>query len=164
MTKQSGFTYLFVLILLTASGAVLLAAANRWADQDQRSREVQLLRIGDEIRAAIGAYYESTPGTVKKYPPNLDALLVDSRFLNIRRYLRRIPLDPITNRADWTLIPALDGGVKGVTSPSDKVAFKAGNFAHPDVGLAKGGRYSDWEFSYVPDAVAGDPKLLPQVR
>jgi type II secretory pathway pseudopilin PulG len=149
-TQAQGFTYLFVLILLAALAAILAAAGTRWATIDQRSREAGLLHAGAQIRGAIGAYYESSPGTVKRYPPNLEALLRDERYLAIRRYLRKIPGDPMTRQSDWGLASAPDGGVMGVYSRSDKTVYKTGHFSPLDAPLAGGAVYSDWQFVYVP--------------
>jgi hypothetical protein len=156
-TRAKGFTYLFVLILLAALTAILAAAGTHWATLDQRTREAVLLRSGDTLRGAIGAYYESSPGSVKRYPPNLDALLRDQRYLAIRRYLRKIPADPMTRQPNWGLVSAPDGGVMGVYSQSNKTPFKTGHFSPMDASLANAAVYSDWQFVYVPAA----PPTLP---
>ena len=150
--RQLGFTYFFVLILLAISAAAILGATNRWSDENQRHREVLLLRTGLEIRSAIGSYYESSPGAVKRYPPDLDSLLLDVRYLAIKRHLRRIPLDPITETADWNLILAPDGGVMGVASPSELVPFKSANFSIKSEAFKNAGHYFDWQFVYMPNA------------
>ena len=154
MRRDAGFTYLFVLILLATTAASLLAAANRWSDDNQRSKERALLRSGHEIRHAIGSYYESSPGSVKRYPPDLQALLLDQRFVSTRRHLRRIPLDPMSLQADWRLISSPDGGIMGVASPFDGAPFKTGGFSREDETLAGKSRYADWEFTYSPKPVA----------
>jgi len=151
-SQSEGFTYLFVLILVAALAGTLTIAATQWSVIDQRKREAGLLRSGATIRSAIGAYYESSPGTVKRYPPSLEALLRDERYLAIRRHLRKIPLDPMTQQSDWGLAIAPDGGVMGVYSRSSKSVFKTGNFSIVDKGLATGSSYSDWRFVYIPAA------------
>jgi type II secretory pathway pseudopilin PulG len=156
-----GFTYLGVLILVAALGAVLGAAGTRWATVDQRNREAELLRIGAEVRSAIGAYYESSPGTVKNYPPNLEALLRDSRYLGIRRYLRRIPRDPMTRQSNWGLVASPDGGVRGLYSSSDKIPFRT-NFLRSDTSSASAALYSDWKFVYVPVIPTAPAGIRPQ--
>jgi hypothetical protein len=154
-----GFTYLIVLIMVAALLAVLAAAGTRWATVDQRIREAALLRAGASVRGAIGAYYESSPGSVKRYPPSLEALLRDERYLGMRRYLRKIPNDPMTRQSDWELMSAPDGGVMGIHSRSDRVPFKTGNFSSTDASLAGAASYSDWQFVYVPT-----PSPSPQGR
>jgi len=157
-----GFTYLFVLILLATLGAILAAAGTQWATIDQRTREAALLRSGSTLRTAIGAYYESSPGTVKRYPPSLEALLRDERYLAIRRYLRKIPDDPLSRQSEWGLLAAPDGGVMGVYSRSDRTVFKTGNFSPLDASLAGGAAYSEWQFVYVPVTPPVPPDAHPQ--
>jgi hypothetical protein len=149
-THAKGFSYIFVLILVATLGAILAAAGTQWATIDQRTREAGILRSGATLRKAIGAYYESSPGTVKRYPPSLEALLRDERYLAVRRYLRKVPPDPMTRQPDWGLVSAPDGGVMGVYSRSDKPVFKIGNFSSLDSRLANATVYSDWKFVYVP--------------
>lgn len=158
----NGFTYLGVLILVAAMGAILGAAGTRWATVDQRIREAELLRAGATVRNAIGGYYENSPGTVKRYPPNLEALLRDDRYLGIRRYLRKIPHDPMTRKSDWGLVSAPDGGVMGLYSRSDKTAFQTRNSSRSDASSGSAGPYSDWKFVYVPAISAAPSSIRPQ--
>jgi type II secretory pathway pseudopilin PulG len=148
-----GFTYLAVLILLVLLTGALAAAGTRWATVDQRNRETALLQEGAAVRAAIGMYYENTPGTVKRYPPTLQALLRDTRFLGMRRYLRRVPSDPMTRQAPFVLMAAPDGGVMGIHSRSDKAPFKSGNFSRLDASFSGASHFSEWQFIYVPSAL-----------
>jgi hypothetical protein len=161
-THTKGFTYLFVLILVATLGSILAVAGTQWATIDQRTREIGLLRSGAMLRAAIGAYYESSPGTVKRYPPSLDVLLRDERYLAMRRYLRKIPPDPMTRQADWGLVSAPEGGIRGVYSRSNKSVFKTGNFSAVDSPLAKAAVYSDWQFVYLPAAPPSAPDIRQQ--
>ena len=148
--RQGGFTYLAVLILVVIVTGALSAASVRWVTIDQRAREAELLREGAAVRAAIGAYYESSPGAVKHYPPTLSALLEDARYVGTRRYLRRVPSDPMIPRAQFALIRAPDGGVLGIHSTSTKEPYKTGGFGPLDTTLSDAEHYSDWLFVYVP--------------
>lgn len=147
---DGGFTYIGVLILLVAFSVTIMQVASTWSAHDQRRRERELLRAGDEIRDAIGSYYESSPGTTRQYPPELSALLRDDRFINIRRYLRKIPLDAMSGKPDWELIASPSGGVMGVRISSLKSPFKVSNFSDQDRDLESAATYSDWQFVYVP--------------
>ncbi len=149
-STQGGFTYLLVLLLLAAFGLLLATAGTRWSTSEQRAKEAVLLRVGSDVRRAIGAYYESSPGSVKQFPPNLAALLLDARFVGVRRYLRKIPDDPMSRKPDWALISAPDGGVTGIHSQSDKTPLKTGNFSPPDVSFSSAAKYSDWQFVFAP--------------
>jgi type II secretory pathway pseudopilin PulG len=156
-----GFTYLFVLLLVALLAGVLAAAGTRWGTIDQRTREAELLRAGSTIRDAIGAYYQSTPGTVKRFPPSLDSLLLDSRYLGIRRHLRKIPYDPFSRDKSWGLVSAPDGGLMGVYSQSEKVPFKTENFAVADSTFSGASHYSDWHFVYAPPSLPALPAPTP---
>ena len=83
-------------------------------------------------------------------PPTLDALLVDPRFQQIRRYLRKLYPDPITGKNDWVPILAPNGGVMGVHSLSEDGPFKQAGFTADDNAFTGKTHYSQWEFVYVP--------------
>jgi hypothetical protein len=80
-----------------------------------RERLARMDAIGAEYVAAIGAYRQGTPGlVVNSFPPSFGSLVLDSRFVTVRRYLRREYPNPFTGRADWEVVPAPDGGVLGI--------------------------------------------------
>lgn len=164
---MGGFTYLGVLLLIAFMGAALGAVGEVWRTVQLREAERDLRFIGNEFRHAIGRYYESTPGQPKKYPRQLDDLLEDDRYPSIRRYLRRVYRDPITNRPEWGLIAAPDGGIAGVHSLStaEPFAFFTAGTAPTEAGSSgkvekegepqeeeKKPRYADWTFVYTPPA------------
>ncbi|MCS6818058.1 MAG: prepilin-type N-terminal cleavage/methylation domain-containing protein [Blastocatellia bacterium] len=149
-----GFT-LLELILTIAILSIFTAAAIPIArNAVQRQREVELRRALRELRTAIDRYkraYDAglisrleTQAETEGYPPNLEVLvngvqLAGSPDRKIR-FLRRIPVDPMTGRAEWGLRSTQDepnarswGGqnVFDVYSLSDGVALD-------------GTRYRDW--------------------
>ncbi|NLR75751.1 type II secretion system protein [Leeia aquatica] len=145
--QQRGFTYLLLLLSVALIGTLLATTGRYWAFQQQRSKELELLRAGLAIRQAIQRYYESSPGSVKRYPARLEDLLEDRRFLAIRRHLRRIPVDPFTGQADWVLLTAPEGGIQGVHSLSDQESIKQAEFPE-GVWLENGTHYSGWVFAW----------------
>lgn len=151
--KQSGFTYLAILFVIAIAGVVLAATSFNWSQAGQREKERELLFIGNQFRHAIGLYYEKSPGTAKRYPRTLDELLKDDRQLGIQRYLRKIYIDPMTRKAEWGTVPALDGGVMGVHSLSDGEPLKRANFDYANRTFEGATKYSDWIFSYTPQAI-----------
>jgi type II secretory pathway pseudopilin PulG len=155
--SQAGFTYLIVLILVAALGFGLAAVGEFTSHAEQRAKEVELLFVGNQFRDAIGAYYENTPGIAKRYPQKLEDLLQDNRFPTIKRYLRRVYVDPMTAKADWGLVEAPGGGIMGVYSRSSAEPVKTGNFAAADRAFNGATRYSDWQFSYLPVNPAAAP-------
>jgi type II secretory pathway pseudopilin PulG len=147
---HAGFTYLGVLFFVATMGVMLAATGTLWSTASQREKERELLFVGNEFRKAIGAYYERTPGTVKRYPPTLNDLLKDNRQLTTVRHLRRIYPDPLTATPEWGIIPAPDNGVMGVYSLSKQSAIKRANFLLRDASFEKAGNYSQWRFVYEP--------------
>jgi len=150
MRRQAGFTYLGVLFLVALMGLAMASFGTVAAMERRREREAQLLFVGHQFRRAIELYYEGSPGGMKRYPPNLDALLQDPRTPTIRRHLRRIWRDPITGQPQWGMVEAPGGGVMGVFSLSGEKPVKRANFDGDDVDFEGKTSYSDWKFAYVP--------------
>ena len=122
MLRSRGFTYIGLLIAVVLLGIGLALVGEVWNTAVKRDRERELLFVGDQFRQAIGRYYESSPG-VKQYPRKLEDLLEDKRFPVMKRYLRRIYLDPMTGKADWGLVMQGDQ-ILGVYSPSKDTPIK----------------------------------------
>jgi type II secretory pathway pseudopilin PulG len=114
MRRQGGFTYLGVLLAIALLGIGLAAASEVWSTTARRQRMEQLDWVGQQYVQAIGSYYESTPGRVKAYPRDLKDLVEDRRFAFVRRHLRQVYVNPLSGVADWQVITAPDGGVRGV--------------------------------------------------
>lgn len=138
------------LITIGVLGAGLAAYGELASHAAQREKERELLFVGNQFRQAIGAYYERTPGAVKRFPRALEELLEDRRYPMPQRYLRRMYADPITGKREWGLVEAPGGGIMGVYSLSEAQPIKTGAFTARDGTFADTGRYSDWTFSYVP--------------
>ncbi|MGV3583066.1 MAG: type II secretion system protein [Methylophilus sp.] len=147
--KHSGYILIGLLVLIMVSGFALAQVGAKWSDARKREREQELLKIGDTIRKAIGNYYNHTPGIVKQYPPNLEALLRDERFPKPQRYLRKLYIDPMTQREGWGIIEAPSGGVMGVYSLSDAKPFKTKNFRPVYLHFEDKKYYGEWYFIYV---------------
>lgn len=137
-----------LLFAVALAGVALAATGTLWSTQRQREREQELLFVGDQIRKAIGSYYERSPGTVKKYPAKLDDLLKDNRFIGVQRHLRQHYVDPLTNSKQWGLVAAPEGGVMGVYSLATDTPIKQAGFAERDAEFEGKSRYSDWKFVY----------------
>jgi len=153
LKQQSGFTYMAVLFAIAIAGVMLAETGINWSQTAQREKERQLLFVGNQFRQAIALYYEKSPGGVKLYPRTLNDLLKDDRQPGIQRYLRKIYIDPMTNKADWGIEMAPDGGVMGVHSISDATPLKTANFAYANQAFEGATKYSDWIFFYSPPAL-----------
>ncbi len=130
--KQSGVTLLELLVTLTILTILASVALPFTKVSTKRTKEIELRQNLRVIRAAIDAFHLEWardgdtlmgPACVKNrlsckdvtgpygYPKSLDALLgvkltgeqATVRGTTIRRYLRSIPLDPMTGAADWRL-------------------------------------------------------------
>lgn len=148
--SQKGFTYIALLLFVGVTGGVLAAYGELSSHGAQREREAELLAVGEEIRQAIGGYYERSPGGAKRFPQGLEELLEDKRHPVPQRHLRRIYPDPLTGKADWGVIEAPGGGIMGVYSSSELAPIKRGNFPKAHESFAQASRYAEWKFFHSP--------------
>jgi general secretion pathway protein G len=104
--KRSGFTLIELLVVLAIVALLLTIAVPRYFGSLDRSREAVLKEDLFQMRDAIGKYY----GDKGKYPESLETLASE-------RYLRKIPVDPMTESATtWVPVaPADDRGTGGVS-------------------------------------------------
>ncbi|MEK6536428.1 MAG: type II secretion system protein [Actinomycetota bacterium] len=137
------------------AGAVLAATGIVWSRANQREKETELLFIGNQFRQAIALYYQRAPGASKRYPPKIENLIKDERYLTTQRYLRKVYIDPMTGKAQWGLVMAPEGGVMGVYSLSTAKPIKYAGFAKAEgkAGFANATRYTEWRFTYVPNSL-----------
>ena len=166
-TRNSGFTYIALLVLLTIMGIGLAATGIVFHHQAQREKEKQLLFVGEQIRHAIGRYYENSPGGGKQFPQTLENLLRDDRHPGTHRYLRQVYRDPMTNAKDWVLLRAPDGGIMGVHSALAQKPIKRDGFPSGYEHFADKESYEDWIFQYavespVEASAPGDVPRVPQ--
>ena len=107
--KRPGFTLIELLVVLAIIATLLTIAVPRYYASLDKSKEAVLKENLYQLRDAIGKYY----GDRGKYPESLQALATD-------KYLRKLPLDPITDSdATWIVVPPEDpqkGGVFDVRS------------------------------------------------
>lgn len=147
--RQGGFTYIGLLILIALIGIMLAAVGQVTATTMQREREKQLLWVGHAYRNAISRYVMHNG----HYPMAL-ADLVQSASVSgsadplPQHYLRRLYPDPMAQAADWVLVPALDGGIMGIASSSQKAPIKRAGFDDADFDFADADTYGDWRFIY----------------
>ncbi|MDA8260875.1 MAG: type II secretion system protein [Betaproteobacteria bacterium] len=146
-TAQSGFTYLYVLMLIALIGMGLAAAGTLWRTDAQRTREAELLFIGSQYRQAIHSYYALDPAQ-PRLPQSIDDLLQDNRRPTIVRHLRRAYRDPLTG-GELALIRAPDTqGLVGVMSRATGRPFKIAGFLPEDEAFSGAASYADWRFVF----------------
>lgn len=147
--KQSGLSYLWVLMTMFMVGLSLSIGAKVWSTQQRKQQESQLLFIGEEIKRAIGEYYQAV--TPHRYPEKLEHLLQDKRFSMTKRYLRRSYIDPLTGKPEWGAVRAVDGGITGVYSLSPGSPIKKRGFEVKLGDFSGKESYQEWIFLFVAD-------------
>lgn len=140
--RQTGFTYLVMLLAVAIFGAGLAAVGPVWHALLQRDREIELLYVGNQFRMAINRYYAAN----HHYPLHLEDLVLDERSQGIRRHLRKIFVDPMTGRAEWGTVKSAEGRVVGVYSLSEARPLKRAGFRTNEAAFAGKDKYSDWVF------------------
>ena len=159
LSRQRGAALIMLLVGVSLLGLMAGLAGSSWQTVVQRAKEADLLWKGNQIRRAIGRYYNTSHGggaAPKFFPSNLDALLKDPRFLETRRYLRKLYPDPMTDEA-WVIIKGEAGRVIGVRSTARKKPYKQDNFREVNSDFAGKEHYSDWKFIYKTSSTKQQP-------
>ncbi len=139
-----------VILLILASAAAPLARVTV-----QRQRETELRRVLREMRTAIDSYKDAVDlGVIggpdidaqnQGYPPDLQTLVdgvepIDENAGAVIRFLRRIPIDPITREADW--------GLRSYQDEPDAPRWGGRNvydvYSRAPGNALDGTRYRDW--------------------
>jgi general secretion pathway protein G len=124
--QKLGFTLIEVLLVITIIGILLTLAQPSYQRAVTAAKEATLKENLFVLRDLLDQYYADNT----RYPESLSELVE-------RRYLRRVPKDPITGSSDtWVAVYATDeqgqqAGIFDVKSGSQAVA-------------SDGTRYSDW--------------------
>ena len=140
-----GAVLLGFLVLLAASGWTVARWSQAAADERQREAEAELLWVGQQYRQAIEAYYNATPGGVKKLPLKVEDLLEDKRFPTSRRHLRQAYGDPLRPGQPLKLILRAEQLV-GVRSEATGLPFRRTGFPTGLEKFSEAASYTEWEF------------------
>ena len=120
--RRSGFTLIELLVVLSVIAVLLTLAVPRYFGSIDKSKEAVLKENLHQMRDAIGKYYADRG----KYPESLQALATD-------KYLRTVPLDPVTDSATtWIVLAPEDpqkGGVYDVRSGAPGKALDGSEFS-----------------------------------
>lgn len=143
---ERGYTFVAVLVLLALVTLGTSMAGPVWSEQVRREREQDLLRIGALYARAIASYRDISPGSTKQYPRSLDELLLDTRFVTVRRHLRARYPDPVTGGQAWGLVTDAENRVIGVYSLSQETPLAEAPSVPGLPAFARAQRYSDWKF------------------
>jgi len=98
VSRKKGFTLIELLVVMSVIATLLTIAVPRYFQHLDRAREASLRESLAVMRDALDKYRADTG----RYPETLDELV-------IKRYLRKVPPDPITESTDtWVLVPPPD--------------------------------------------------------
>ena len=110
--RQRGVTLLEMIVVITILLILMGAAVPIAKVSVRRQREVELHRALWEMRSAIDRYKDAADKNAFRtklgsegYPPDLDTLVNGEEIAGGKklRFLRRIPMDPMTGNTDWGL-------------------------------------------------------------
>jgi general secretion pathway protein G len=114
-TSGGGFTLMEMLITVTVLMILASAVVPMAKNSVKRQKEIELHRVLREMRSAIDDYKAAVdqqkikppPPEAMGYPQSLDELVegvpMTGRISGRMRFLRRIPIDPISGRSEWGL-------------------------------------------------------------
>jgi general secretion pathway protein G len=154
-TLQRGYTFVELLVVATiimilASAIMPLAKVTA-----RRQREVELHRVLREMRTAIDRYKDAADNGLigsldlkvgsENYPPDLQTLVDGVAAANDAtgrklKFLRRIPVDPMTHSTQW--------GLRSYQDKPDSTHWGGQNvfdvYTTFDATALDGSKYKDW--------------------
>jgi general secretion pathway protein G len=95
--RQSGFTLIEILVVMTLIALLLTLAVPRYFSALDKGR----LAVQQQNIATLRDAIDKFKADKGRYPDELDELVV-------QKYLRQIPLDPLTEAANWLVIAPSD--------------------------------------------------------
>ena len=155
MRNARGYTFVELIIVTTI--LLILASAVMPLAQvtSQRQREAELRRALREMRTAIDRFKDAVDnGTIpttelragsEGYPPDLETLVEGVSVANDAtgrqiKFLRRIPIDPMTSSTDW--------GLRAYQDSPDASSWGGQNvfdvYTTSEATALDGTRYRDW--------------------
>ncbi len=148
---QRGLTLIELVIAVAIVGILAGLALPMARVQIRRQKEVELRRALREMRTAIDRYKDAADrgllqvklGT-EGYPPELETLVKGVQLAGAPdrrvRFLRKIPVDPMTGSTDW--------GMRSVQDSPDAGSWGGQNvfdvYSRSTATALDGTRYSDW--------------------
>lgn len=126
---KTGFTLIELLVVLTVMATLLSIVAPRYMDSLAKAEEAALKTNLRLTREAIDQFKEDK----NRYPRDLQELVDE-------RYIRNLPVDPITKQDDsWLLVPGT------LTEPSATAGAGIRDIHSGAPGLGRDGSpYKDW--------------------
>jgi general secretion pathway protein G len=153
--SQRGFSLIEVIVVVTILMIMAGAAMPLARVTNQRQKEAELRRSLREMRTAIDKFKDAVdtgliattelkPGS-EGYPPDLDTLVEGVPAANDAsgrklKFLRRIPIDPMTNGTEW--------GKRAYQDKADSTSWGGQNvfdvYTTSGATALDGTKYRDW--------------------
>ncbi len=122
--KNKGFTLVELLVVLAILALLLTLAVPRYFSSIDRAKDAALKQSLNITRESIDKFYADTG----QYPKTLEDLVE-------RKYIRKLPFDPITSSTSTWLLSA----------PEAPLAGDIADIHSGALGLTKdGSKYADW--------------------
>jgi general secretion pathway protein G len=153
--ESKGFTFIELLVVTTILLILASAVMPLAKVAVQREREAELHRALREMRTAIDKYKDAVDngliGSIdvkvgsEGYPPDLETLVEGVTVANDAsgrklKFLRRIPMDPITHSTEW--------GLRAYGDKPDSTSWGGGNvydvYCKSEGTGLDGTKYKDW--------------------
>jgi general secretion pathway protein G len=103
--SSSGFTLIELLVVMAIIALLLTLALPRYFQATDRAKEAVLKENLVQMRSAIDQHYADRG----RYPDSLEELVE-------RKYLRRMPVDPISDSAQTWVTVAPEAGAEGAVA------------------------------------------------
>lgn len=146
--REAGLTLVELIVTVAIVSILASAALPMMRFQAKREKEAMLRYDLKEMRAAIDAYHNAamkgafrTKVDSMNYPPDLQTLVngVDIEGHTVR-FLRKIPVDPMTGQATW--------GMRSMQDDPDSTSWGGQNvfdvYSLSDGTALNGTKYSTW--------------------
>jgi len=153
--SESGFSFIELLVVMSIMFILASAVMPLAQVTSQRQREAELRRNLREMRTAIDKFKDAVdvgqiatielePGS-EGYPPDLETLVEGVPAANDAsgrklKFLRRVPLDPITNSTEW--------GLRAYQDRPDSTSWGGRNvfdvYSKSEATAINGTKYRDW--------------------
>jgi len=152
---ERGFTFIELLVVATIMLILASAVMPLARVSVQREKEATLRRELREMRTAIDKFKDAADAGIvaatelragaENYPPDLQTLVDGVGVNNDQsgrklKFLRKIPIDPMTNSTDW--------GLRAYQDKPDSTSWAGGNvydvYTKSDGKALDGTKYKDW--------------------
>jgi general secretion pathway protein G len=149
LKRQGGFSLVELVVAITIMAILATAALPLARLVVRREKERELRNDLHEMRDAIDKYKDAADRGMfqiklgsEGYPPDLDALVngIDIDQKKKVRFLRKIPVDPMTGKADW--------GMRSLQDDPESDSFGGQNvfdvYSKSEATAIDGTKYKDW--------------------